>query len=171
MTRPGSAMTVYFGDLVLDGQPQDLSRDPQWEGSGNRGKYQPTEIAGYQDFGFSATSNAGGGAGELGGLVWRAPYAYCGDRVGPLSFQDRLEARGRFVLASGAPDSGLFFGWFNSSVKTVDDAAPTKGRDFLGIAIGGPTRIGHYFLPEFATVQGARGQVKQGPILQPGRSV
>ena len=94
-------MTVYFGDLALDGQPQDLSRDPNWDGSGNHAAYRATEVGGAHDFGFSTTNHAGGTAGEVGGLVWRSPYAYYADRVGPLSLNDPLEARGRIVLANG----------------------------------------------------------------------
>ena len=36
ITRPGGSMSVYFGDLVLDGRRIDLSSDPHWDGSGNR---------------------------------------------------------------------------------------------------------------------------------------
>jgi hypothetical protein len=171
VTRPGGPLKIYFGDLVLDGQPQDLSRDPNWDGSGNHATYQAKEIGGVHDFGFSATSHAGGAPGEAGGLIWRSPYAYYADRVGPLSLDDRLEARGRFVLVSGAPDSGFHCGWFNSQVKQVDDMdAALKGRNFIGLSIGGPTRIGHYFLPELATAHGGRGRVKEGPILKPGQT-
>jgi len=64
------------------------------------------------------------GDGEIGGLMWRSPYAYYADRVGPFSLKDRLEARGRVVLAVGAPDSGMMLGWFNSEVKKTDDHDP-----------------------------------------------
>jgi hypothetical protein len=170
VTRPGGALTIYFGDLVLDGQSQDLSRDPKWDGSGNHATYPAKEVGGAHDFGFSATSHAGGTAGEVGGLIWRDPYAYYADRIGPLSLDDRLEARGRFVLVSGAPDSGLFFGWFNSQVKQVDDEQPLKGRNFIGLSIGGPTRIGHYFFPNLTTAQARGGHVKEGPVLKPGKT-
>src|SRR5205085_15000 len=33
MTKPGGAMTIYFHDLEVGGQAQDLSKDPGWEGS------------------------------------------------------------------------------------------------------------------------------------------
>jgi len=143
--------------------------DPNWDHSGNRVTYQAKEVGGIQDFGFSATDHAGGTAGEVGGLIWRSPYAYYAERVGPLSLENPLQARGRFVLMSGAPDSGVMFGWFNSETKEVDDRASLKGRNFIGISVGGPTRIGHYFLPEFGTAQGERGRLKAGPILKPGQ--
>ena len=59
---------------------------------------------------------------------------------------------------------------FNSKVRQVEDEEPLKGRDFIGISIGGPTRIGHYFLPEFATAQGEHGRVKEGPVIKPGKT-
>jgi hypothetical protein len=170
ITRPGGPLTVYFGGLEIDGQTQDLSHDPRWEGSGNHATYEAKEVGGCHDFGFCATHLAGGTAGEIGGLIWRAPYAYYADRVGPLSLNDPLEASGRFVLVSGAPDSGFFFGWFNSQTREVEDAEPLKDRNFIGVSIGGPTRVGHYFLPEFATAEGARGRVKEGPVLKPGNA-
>ena len=170
VTRPGGPLTIYFGDVEVDGKPQDFSRDPDWDHSGNRGTYQPKEVAGVHDFGFSATNHAGSAAGEAGGLVWRSPYAYYADRVGPLTFNEPLEARGRFVLESGAPDSGLLFGWFNSKERPANDKEPLIGRNFIGISIGGPTRIGHYFLPAFATADGERGHIKAGPILKPGKA-
>ncbi len=176
MTRPGGAMTVYFGDLVLDGQPLDLSSDPKWDASGNRTSYRAKEVGGVHDFGYSASNHAGGTAGELGGLIWRSPYAYYADRAGPLSLDDRLEARGRFVLTSGAPDSGFYFGWFNSQAKQVDEKEPFKGKNFVGISIGGPTRVGHYFLPQLATADGRGGRIKagprtkSGPVITPGKA-
>jgi hypothetical protein len=170
ITRPGGPLSVYFGDLEIDGKTQDFFHDPHWDGSGNHATYQAKEVGGCHDFGFVATNHAGGTAGEMGGLIWRSPYAYYADRIGPLSLNNPLEAAGRFVLMSGAPDSGFFFGWFNSQTRQVEDAESLKDRNFIGISVGGPTRIGHYFLPEFATAQGARGRVKEGPVLQPGKT-
>jgi hypothetical protein len=169
-TRPGGPTTVYFGDLTLDGRPQDFATDPQWDGHGNRQRYQAKEVAGCQDFGFSLSSNAGVKPGEIGGVVWRAPYAYYADRVGPLSLAGRLEAHGRFVLESGAPDSNAFFGWFNSQAKHVEEKDPTKDRNYLGVAIGGPTRVGHYFVPTYAIAGRGKGGPKRGPVLQQGKT-
>ena len=35
--------------------------------------------------------------------------------------------------------------------------------------VGGPTCIGHYFIPVFGTSKGTKGKVDQGPILTPGK--
>jgi hypothetical protein len=170
ITRPGGWTTAYFGDVTLDGHRLYLSSDPHWDGFGNRTSYQPKEIAGCQDFGYSTTLHAGRGTGEIGGLIWRAPYSFYADRIGPLSLADRLEAHGRFMLESGAPDSEVKFGWFNGAVRTADEKEPLKGQNFIAISVGGPTRIGHYFVPAYAIAERAHGAPKRGPVLTLGKA-
>jgi hypothetical protein len=75
-----------------------------------------------------------------------------------------LEASGRVVLLVGAPDSDMFLGWFNS-VSTNQSRAEIG--NFLGIHVGGPTRVGHYFQPAYATKAGTIGRAKTGPVLVP----
>jgi hypothetical protein len=167
MTKPGGAMTIYFGDLKYLGRGPDFSQDPKWDASGNRAKYQAKDVGGAHDFGFSNTNHAGGKAGEVGGTFWRSgKYAYYADKVGPLSLDDRLEASGKVVLMSGAPDSDMFLGWFNSASK---DEPPVKAGHFLGVHVGGPTRVGHYFHPSLATAKGTTSQASAGPVLTPGK--
>jgi len=104
MTKPGGWMTIHFADLHYLGRGQGFAQDPKWDASGNRATYQAKVVAGAHDFGFSSTNHAGGNAGEIGGIFWRSgKYAYFADKVGPLSLEDRLEARGKVVLKSGAP--------------------------------------------------------------------
>jgi sugar lactone lactonase YvrE len=167
MMKPGRAMTIYFGDLQHDGVRVDLTKDPGWVGSNNRAKIESVPL-GAHNFGFSArTSFAGGKPGELGGDLWRSgKYAYYADRIGPLTLEDRLEASGKVVLKVGAPDSDVYLGWFSSANK---DKPPAEAGHFLGVHIGGPTRIGHYFHPAFATARGSRGHAKRGPVLRPGK--
>jgi len=170
MTKSGGTVKMFFDDLQFNGQAEDFSKDPGWVGAGNRVTYEDLEQGGAQDFGYQPTQLAGGAPGEIGGLMWRSPYAYYADRVGPVSLHDRLEARGRVVLAVGAPDSGMMLGWFNSAVKKTDDHDPLGGRNFIGVTIGGPTRIGHYFLPICGTVAGGRAVPKSGPVLKQGQT-
>jgi hypothetical protein len=166
MMKPGNPMTIYFGDLRHDGVAEDFTKDPGWVGSNNRAKIE-NPPAGAHDFGFSAKTNfAGGKPGELGGDLWRGgKYGYYADRVGPLTLDDRLEARGKVVLKVGAPDSDMFLGWFSSAAK---DEPPSKAGDFLGVHVGGPTRVGHYFQPAYATAKGTPGKTEKGPVLVPG---
>ncbi len=165
--KSGSTMTIYFDDLSFDGQREDFSRDPGWEGSGNRGTFENPIPAGRHDFGYSLTSFAGGSPGEVGGVLWRGgKYAYYADRVGPLSLDDRLEASGRVVLVVGGVDADMYLGWFNGENQAEP---PTLAGHFLGVHVGGPTRVGHYFQPAFATAKGTRGHANAGPLLTPGK--
>jgi len=123
---------------------------------------------GSHDFGFSGKTNyAGGKPGEVGGDLWRSgKYGYYADRVGPLTLDDRLEASGKVVLKVGAPDSDMYIGWFSGAGK---EDPPAESGNFVGVHVGGPTRVGHYFLPKFATAKGMEGKVDQGPVLTPGK--
>src|SRR5262249_42653602 len=166
MMKPGGRVTAYFDDLEYAGRSQDFPRDPKWDASGNRATYPAKDVGGAHDFGFSATSHAGGRPGEVGGTFWRSgKYAYYADRVGPLSLDDQLEASGRVVLQVGAPDADMYLGWFNGAEK---ERSPTEAGNFLGVHVGGPTRVGHYFHPACATAGGTRGQADGGPVLRPG---
>ena len=168
--KAGGTATIYFDDLQFNEKTEDFSKDPGWVGVGNRETYEDTEPGGVQNFGYQPTNLAGGSPGEIGGLIWRSPYAYYADRVGPFTFGDRLEARGRVILAVGAPDSGMMLGWFNSEVKKTDDKDPLSDRNFIGVSIGGPTRVGHYFLPISASKTGGRAVPKSGPVLKQGQT-
>jgi hypothetical protein len=146
--KPGNSMVLNFDDLTYDGRSDDFAKDPGWIGMNNHFGAPNREWGGAHDFGFSETYFAGGSPGELGGLMWRSgTYAYYADRVGPLSLNDRLEARGKVVLNVGSPDSGMYLGWFNGKEK---EFAPTQAGNFVGVKIGGPTKVGHYFLPAYA---------------------
>jgi hypothetical protein len=174
----GGVSSFYFDDLEFDGVREDFSQDPNWEGSHNRGSFTESEPHGVQNFGFSDTALAGGKPGEVGGIVWRDPKGgYYADRVGPLSLDDRLEASGKVNLVVGATDADVTFGWFNSkedfSDKGPENNAPTP--NFVGVTIGGPTRVGHYFIPKVTTTkgntlvaQGTRDNPKAGPVMTQG---
>jgi hypothetical protein len=166
-TKPGGMMTIHFTDLKHDGEPMDVSK---WIESASRATYEDKIQVGAHDFGFSATTNHAGGAkaGEVGGDLWRGgPYGYYADRVGPLSFDDRLEARGKVVLAVGAPDADMYIGWFDSAAR---EESPAKVGSFLGVHVGGPTRVGHWFQPSFATAKGTDGRPDKGPVMKQGRT-
>jgi hypothetical protein len=159
-------MTVFIDDLVIDGHEEDFSKNPGWEEVGNRGIFKNPMPAGAHDFGFSPTRFAGGSVGEVGGVFWRGgEYAYYADRVGPLTLDDRLEAKGRVVMVVGGVDADMYFGWFNGANK---DEPPTRAGQFLGIHVGGPTRVGHYFQPALAPLGGPAAHAQGGPLLAPG---
>lgn len=167
--KPGNAAMIYFDDLAYCGRTQEFSQDPHWGGTRNRASYKAVDVGGAQNFGFSNTRYAGGKPGEIGGTFWRTEtdWGYYADRVGPLTFQDRLEARGKVVMTAAGPDADMCFGWFRGSSKAD---APDKAGDFLGIHVGGPTRMGHPFLPAFCVNPDLRGRIKKGPSLLPGKT-
>jgi hypothetical protein len=169
MMKAGGTAKIYFDDLHYNGDAQDFTHDPRWIGVGNRTTFEDLEQVGAHNFGHSANTNIAGGApGEVGGGLWRSgDYAYYADRVGPLGLNQKLEARGKVHLKTAGPDSDIFLGWFNSDSK---ESKAGHERNFVGVHIGGPTRIGHYFSPAFATAKGSRGKVDEGPVLVPGRT-
>lgn len=149
--KPGNSLTLHFDDLEVDGKVEDFSKDPGWVGVNNTFSAPNREWGGSHDFGFTETANAGGSKGEIGGLMWRSgSYAYYGDKVGPLSLKDRLEASGKLYFNVGMPDSGIYLGWFNSASK---EFSPAQAGNFVGVHVGGPTKVGHYFLPAYATAK------------------
>jgi hypothetical protein len=166
MLKSGSSMTPFFSGLQLNGEAIDPAQASQWVGVGNHEQYAEEDPAGAHHFGYSPrTSYAGGSAGEMGGKFWRSGnYAYYADRLPPLDLTQKLEASGKVALLVGAPDSDMFLGWFNSTEKKH---SPVQGGNFLGVHIGGPTRVGHYFQPVYVTGEGSRGAAKRGPVLVP----
>lgn len=166
--KPGKSMTIYFADLNCCGTAADLSRDPHWDALRNRATYRAVDVAGAQNFGFSNTSFAGGKSGEIGGTFWRSEgnWGYYADKVGPLSFHDRLEAQGKVALVTAGPDADMCIGWFGAG----SDKSPDKSGDFIGIHVGGPTRLGHPFMPAFSAAPGIHGVSRTGPALLPGKS-
>lgn len=164
----GKGIDVVFKDLTLNGVKLDLSADPKWEGNGNDGEVVNRHVRPRHDFGFSPTKFAGGAEpGEVGGVAWRdVQPAYYAAKVGPLTLDHKLEASGRLAVRGAASDSGATFGWFDSASLTKPGKAPVANR--LAILIEGPSRIGHYFRPDFATADGQRAIKKDGPRIIPG---
>jgi len=169
MMKSGGAATLFFDDLQFAGQTEDFAKDPYWPAGGNRAAYEDREVTGAHDFGFSAKTNHAGGStpGEVGGGLWRSgDYGYYADRVGPFDLNQRLEARGKVRLVTAGPDSDMLIGWFSSASK---DRSPDEVGNFVGVHVGGPTRIGHYFTPRLTTANGTKGKVETAPILTLGK--
>ena len=166
--KPGASMTIYFADLKCCGRSEDQSHDPHWDSLRNRATYQAVDVAGAQNFGFSNTSFTGGKPGEIGGTFWRSEsnWGYYADKVGPLTFHSRLEAQGKVTLVTAGPDADMCIGWFGAQ----SEKSPDKSGDFVGIHVGGPTRMGHPFMPAFSVSSGMHGVAKTGPALLPGKS-
>jgi hypothetical protein len=164
--RTGGPMMIYFDDIRRDDKLFTFDEDPQWEGRKNRESYVEHEIPDAHDFGFRPTQNAGGSAGEIGGLVWRTEkfLGYYADRIGHLDVETPLVARGRVVLSTGAPDSAVYLGWFNHENR--DKRAGESG-DFVGMFLEGPSDVGHYLRPAYALSKGTPQFPPTGPVLVP----
>ena len=164
--KAGGPLGIHLAGLKRDGKLIRLTEDPHWEGIGNRVTFKDSELTGTHNFGFSETSFAGGEKGELGGTFWRTeePFGYYADRIGPLTLDDPLEASGRVAFALGAADSDICLGWFQSADR---NGPATRITNFLGISLGGPSRVGHYLRPVYSTATGTHGDAKKGPVLVP----
>ncbi len=105
------AAAVQAQDLLLKTETFDVN--PNWEGRNNRAT-DPGARQITQNFGFSSsTSNAGGSAGEIGGLVTPAGEpAFYGKVIGPLSFNDTLSASGTINVPQGGGHT--LIGFFNA---------------------------------------------------------
>jgi hypothetical protein len=86
--------------------------DPNWEGVNNRAA-TPERRTVRQDFGYGRTAHAGGGLGEVGGLVTPAAEpAYYAKKLDKNSFADPLSASGRLMWKG--PAGQVLVGFFNA---------------------------------------------------------
>jgi hypothetical protein len=170
----GGGLEAYFTDLVLDGVQIDLTNVTEWEAHGNKVRFEERHLRPFHDFGWLPTNRSGGKPGELGGIIWRdeAPAFYARE-VGPFSLEDDFAASGRISFTAAGSDSGVYLGWFDSRSKTnkVSSDHEQAAKNILAILIEGPSRIGHYFRPQYQTAAG-EGQMKEsGPIIRPDSSI
>ncbi len=164
----GNGLTVWLDDLEVGGAKEDFAVDPKWESKGSRVTFQDCVIRPHHDFGYRRSAHAGGEVGEIGGIVWRIESAnpqnaaYYGAPVGRLTLDDELVASGKIRLRAAAADSAVLIGWFNS--LTYIGVPPAN---FLGILVEGPSRIGHYVRPVWASSDDQHEVMKEGPVIRP----
>ncbi len=147
---------LWIGGLRIDGRDESLASDPRWDGLNNRNTYLSAEVRPRFDFGYSATSFCGGATpGEIGGLFFRGDcryankLAYYGARLSPLDLNSALHARGTIAFRRGVSDSTTLFGFFHSqrSVEVNPSQRSAMPRDFLGLAVEGPSSEGFFVYP------------------------
>lgn len=171
----GGGMEIYFDDVEVDGVRLDFAIDPKWQSLGNDVQFQDRVMRPFQDFGFSATNRAGGkAAGELGGVIWRddKPAYYAAD-IGKLSLDDELIASGTVAFTGQGSDSGVWLGWFDSAGKRSPTKTESEQRpkNFLGILVEGPSRIGHYFRQGYRANNADGVIAETGPVIHPNGKV
>ena len=106
------AASTYGQPLLL--RTETFGTDPGWEGRNNRATDpSPRQIV--QNFGFnSASTNAGGSAGEIGGFVTPAGEpAFYGKVITPASFNDPLSVSGTLNVPQGGGHT--LIGFFNTN--------------------------------------------------------
>ncbi len=166
---------LWLDDLAINGEREDFSSDPQWDGMNNRHTYTTSLVRPRFDFGFSPTHFAGGQAeGELGGIVFRGDcrypqrMAYYGDRLEELTLNKPLKASGKVCLRRGVSDSNVLIGFFNSVDSMTVNPSQDQGlpKNFLGVSTDGPSRDGFYFSPTYRIGNDARADAGR---LQPPR--
>jgi hypothetical protein len=151
---PGRAMVVYFDDVSINGQGEDFSKDPGWEGVGNHEYFDDPVLYGSNDFGFSTTHYAGEKPGEIGGRLWRVDQGeshlkgWYGVDTGNLTLNDPLEAHGKISFRRFCIDSGMHIGFFNSK----EQGWPP--RNFVGVNVDSLSRVGLLFFPMYGTKDG-----------------
>jgi hypothetical protein len=153
---PGLYIVAYFDDVTIDGKKEDFSKDPGWIGVNNREQHQDRAQYGWQDFGFSRTTNfAGGkGGGELGGRFYSCNpdedefKAHYGDPVGRLTMDDHLVAQGKFAAREFSIDSTFALGWFNSEKQGWPN------ENFVGVCFDSLTDTGRIVQPLYGTRTG-----------------
>ncbi|HEY5912071.1 MAG TPA: hypothetical protein VJA21_15820 [Verrucomicrobiae bacterium] len=177
---PGQA---WIADVTINGKHFDFSRDPGWDGVGNRTTYQTRNTRPHFDFGWSPTHWAGGKSpGELGGLVFRGDcrdpnrLAAYGDRLSLLNLNTPLFAGGKVCMVRGVSDSTASIGFYHSKWSLLSNPAQDQATpmDYLGINIEGPSSEGFFFYPVYRVHgNGAKTQLaSSGPKLRiyPDRS-
>jgi WD40 repeat protein len=166
MKSADTAGELWLDDVTVNGEIEDFSKDPGWEGLQNHRTYMSTNVRPRFDFGFSPTQHAGGhGRGELGGLIFRGDCRYpermaCyGDRLGELTLDKPLRASGKVGMRRGVTDSTILIGFYHSKDSMTVNPSQDAGlpKNFLGIATDGPSREGFYFAPCYRTNADGRG--------------
>ena len=149
--RYGGACEVYYGDLTINDQKIDLSKDPHWEGKNNRATWTEPDFHSMFDFGYMETNWAGKQIGEIGGLFWRVrptgPAGYYADDVGVMTLDDPISFSGTINFPTGQTDAAMYFGYFNhdDQIAKYEKNVDSPYGQMLGIAIADSSAVGYYF--------------------------
>jgi hypothetical protein len=149
---PGSRVEIYLDDLLVDGRKISFDENPSWQAAGNTAQFSERLIRPFHDIGYSATRHAGGPPGETGGIMFRDERpAYYAAKTARLTLDDPLTASGKLALLKASSDSGVYLGWFDAATKRANETPEyeTRQKNYLGILIEGPSRVGHYVRPGY----------------------
>lgn len=160
LKHPDDIGNIWIDEVVINGVPEDFSVNPGWDAFQTVASYMSEDTRPRFAFGYSATQFAGGPIpGEIGGRLFRGDcrfpetLAYYGDPIEELSLENPLEASGKVTFRRGVSDSTTLFGFFNSVASVEVNPSQSEGlpKEFLGIAIEGPSADGFYLYPCYRT--------------------
>ena len=171
---------LWLDDLTINNETETFDTNPNWDARNNRRTYTTTNVRPRFDFGYSATANAGGNAGEIGGHTFRGDsrtefngrrMAYYGGRLNEiLTLNQPLHARGKIAFRRGVSDSTTLIGFFNStnSMRSNNSQNSATPENFVGAAIEGPSAEGFYLYPTYGLDQeGVRADGGRGSRTPP----
>lgn len=177
-----AGLIFFVSDLVLNGRKIDLSKDPGWEGKGNRATFVERDFQ-RQNFGYSPdTQFAGGKKGEIGGQFYNVEpvdplHGYYADDVGAMTLEDPIRFSGRISFTEGSTDAGMFFGYFRAEDEkvTLPPNADSKASGWpqantLGIVVDGPASIGWWFNPTVTAADRTLSKDRTGVVFLPTRT-
>jgi len=162
--------------LTVNGEKNDLSQDPQWDGQGNRVTFVERDFHARQNFGYTQTNWAGKRAGEIGGRFYGTEvkdpsHGYYADDIGKLTLDDLISFSGEVCFPEGAVDGRMLVGYFNKKDKLADIEGEYKGNpphQFLGLEVMDQTRYGYNFTAVVSPRQDISTE-SRGPIYIPDR--
>jgi len=175
------AMSFQISDLAVNGQKIDLSKDPGWEGKGNRTEFVERDFQ-RQNFGYCQDTNlAGGRKGEIGGQFYNVEpndplHGYYADEVGRLTLDDPIRFSGKITFIEGSTDAGMFFGFFRAEDEkrvlppNTTEVPGWPQPNVLGVVIDGPARIGWYFMPVCTAAKRELTRNHSGTVFLPTRT-
>lgn len=173
---PDGGGEVWLDDVTVNGQTESFDQDPRWDEFHNRRTNVTHNVRPRFDFGYSGTHHAGGKAqGEIGGLVFRGDgrYSNCmafyGDRLEALTLAKPLKASGKISLRRAVSDSDVLIGFFHAEHSLDSGGSDGLGTppDFIGVAVGGPSREGFMLAPAYRLHNTERKTAERGPYIYP----
>jgi hypothetical protein len=167
-------LDLYLSDLTVNGHKVDLSKDPGWEGHGNRVQFAEQDFQ-RENFGYSETNWAGEGIGEIGGLFsslepeeeYQAQYV---DDVGKLTLDDPISFSGSTCFVEDSTDAGMLIGFFNDRDLNTKPTTYEQGQiipNSMAILVEGGARGGKHFNPQVSPANKANFVRKVGPSFLP----
>jgi hypothetical protein len=169
-------ITFFLSDLTVNGHKVDLSKDPGWEGHGNRVQFAEQDFQ-RQDYGYSESNWAGEQIGEIGGLFSNVEpvdplTGYYADDIGKLTLDDPISFSGQVCFTADSTDSGMQIGYFSakSAMGQCDPHKPFRSiPNSIGVQIEGSAGSGKQFMPQINTGKNtgtAKGGISFNPTKQ-----